>query len=473
MALSDVNILIKDGGLGIQPSSGTGTHAKIGVSSAGTIGEIVSVTEGDQIAGKFGTGPLANALADSYMTGSRYMYTVRAEGDVSGSIGQITASKSGTGTFAVTGIPLDEYDVIVKIIDTGRFNSATFQYSLDGGDTYSKLITVPAGNGEYTVSGTGLKFTFTEGQDEPQNSFRAGDKFAFKTVAPTASVSSINAAIDALFESKYTFEGIHIVGISSASLWAALAARADEAESRFRYLYFLAEARGLDPNETVDTWVNALLTSGSGFSHPRVGVCAGRLEISDYFTGRVIERNGAGIFGGRVMKCKVMESAGKVMLGSLPGVVSLRPVGLNSGHIAALDEGRFITFREYEGLNGQYVTDFRLMASVVSDYQYGEYRRVMDKACRAVRIAGLRYKNAEASDNGLNDFEAYLRQPLNIMSSPDVGEITAGRVIIPRDQDILATSKLRVKVRIQPVGIMRDIEIEIGMENPYLTGGTA
>lgn len=471
MALSDVSIIIKDGGLGIQPSSGTGVHAKIGVASAGTVGEIVSITDGDQIAGQFGTGPLANALADSYMTGSRYMYTVRAAGDVASSVGSITPLASGTGTFAVTGAPLDDYEVIAKIVDTGRYNSATFQYSLDGGDTYSKLITVPAGNGEYAVTGTGITFKFTEGVDEPENSFRAGDRFTLKTVAPTASVSAVNDAIDALLDSKYTFEGIHIVGISAASLWAALAARADEAESRFRYLYLLAEARGPNSGETVDTWVNDLLTESAGFSHPRVGVCAGRLEISDYLTGRVVERNGAGIMAGRIMKCKVMESAGKVMLGSLAGVVSLRPVGLNTGHIAALNEGRFISFREYEGLNGQYPTEFRLMASVLSDYQYGEFRRVMDKACRAVRIAGLRYKNAEASEQGIKDLEAYLRQPLSIMKGD--GEITAGRVIIPPDQDILATSRLKVKVRIQPIGIMRDIEIEIGMENPYLTGGTA
>jgi hypothetical protein len=43
----------------------------------------------------------------------------------------------------------------------------------------------------------------------------------------------------------------------------------------------------------------------------------------------------------------------------------------------------------------------------------------------------------------------------------------AGRVVIPRDQDVIATSTLRVKVRIVPVPIMRWIEVEMGFENPF------
>ena len=39
--------------------------------------------------------------------------------------------------------------------------------------------------------------------------------------------------------------------------------------------------------------------------------------------------------------------------------------------------------------------------------------------------------------------------------------------MIPRDQDVLATEKLMAKVRIVPMAVMREIEVEIGFENPF------
>ncbi len=471
--LPDVLINIKDGGLGIQPSVGTGVHCKIGVSSLGVSNQMISLTDPDQIAEKLGTGPLANAVADSFMDGLGVVYAIPAAGDVAGSVGAVTAVKTGTGnmTAAATaaGSVLDEFDAIIKIVDAGRLNVATFQYSLDGGDTYSGKITVPAG-GTYAVPQTGVTLTFTEAGAQPEESFKAGDTYKFKTVAPTASVNSVNDAIDVALDTNLIYEGIHVVGASSSSLWAALAVRVAEAESRFRYIYALVEAAGPSAGQTVDAWVTALLAEAASFADTRVAICAGRLELIDQLTGRQMERNGAGVFMGRVKNLHVQESAGKVIVGPLPGVVGLRPAGINNGHIHALDEAGFITFRQYEGLNGFYITNFRIKAEPISDFQYGELRRVMDKACRLVRIAALRFEHAEATPEGIDALKAHLQQPLNIMRGDS--EITNGRIVIPPNQDILATSRIKVKIRIVPVGIMRWIDLDIGFENPFLTGGS-
>jgi hypothetical protein len=50
-------------------------------------------------------------------------------------------------------------------------------------------------------------------------------------------------------------------------------------------------------------------------------------------------------------------------------------------------------------------------------------------------------------------------------------EITGGSVAIPPSQDVLATSRLKVKISIVPVSIMRNIDIEIGLVNPFVLGG--
>lgn len=466
--LPDVTVDILDGGLGMLPPSSAGLQAKVGVSSAGNVNEVIAITDPGKVSTLFGTGPLAAALYDAFTAGARIIYAVRAEGDVAGIVGNVTANKTGTGNMTVTGAPLDNYEIVVKIIDAGAKNEAAFQYSLDRGDTFSLKITVPTSL-NYSVPGTGIVFEFTEATTEPQNSFKTGDSYTCQTTAPSASVNSVNAAIDVLLNSNYLYEFIHVVGPSDNSFWAALDAKALAAENKYRYIHFLTEARGRNPEETVDQWATALTTMKASFASTRVSICAGRAEIVDMGTGRIVDRNGAGLYSGRVSSIGVQVSPGKVMDGPLPAIVRLNPAGINEGHILALDEAGFITFRQYIGLSGFYITNGRMAAEPISDYRYVELRRPMDRACNLVRMAALRFEQAEIDptnmEKSLAALEANLQAPLNIMIG--AGEIAGGRVVIPRDQDVLATSKLRVKIRIIPMAILRWIELEVGYENPF------
>lgn len=468
MPLKDVNILIADGGLGLLAPSASGNHAKVGVCSLGDVNEVIPVTDPGKIADLFGTGPLADALYDSFAAGARTIYAVRATGDIDGEIGAVAATKTGTGNLTVTGTPLDAYELLVLIVDSGGKNVATFRYSLDGGDTWSPKITVPTAL-TYAIAGTGLTLTFTEAVTNPENSFKADDQYAYTVKAPSSSVNSVNSAITALLSSKYLYEYIHVVGPSDAAMWAALAARATEAETKFRYIHFLCEARGPNAGETVEQWTTALLEAKTAFSSTRVAICAGRFEMADMGTGRIVNRNGAGLYSGRISAIAVSDSPGKVLDGPLPSVVALQPTGINDGHIQALDEAGFVTFRQYIGLDGFYVTNGRIAAPVTSDYQYVELRRPMDKACSLVRSTALKFVQAELDPTNLEKsfaaLEAALSAPLYAMVGN--GDIARGRVVIPRDQDVLATSKIRLKVRIVPLAIMREIEVEIGYENPF------
>jgi len=467
MSLPDVNVKILDGGLGLLSATSSKAHAKVGVSSQGVVNEIVPITDPGKIKEKFGTGPLAGALYDSFAAGARAVYAVRAAGDVAGSVGEVTSTKTGGGDVAVSGIPLDAYGIVIEIVDPGGKNEAAFKYSLDGGNTFSGKITVPALL-KYDVPDTGLAFEFTEDGVTPENSFAAGDKYLCATTAPQASVANITDAVAVLLASNYSFEFVHVAGESASSVWAALSAKASEAESKYRYMHFLAEARGPSDSETVDQWAAALVSEKGSFASTRVSVCAGRLEVTDMGTGRIASRNGAGIYAGRVSAVPVGVSPGKVLEGSLPAVVGLSPAGINDDHILALDEAGFVTFRQYVGLTGMYVTNGRMAADQTSDFRYVELRRPMDKACTLVRSAALRAEHAEIDptnlDKSLAALEAQLAAPLDGMAG--AGEIAQGRVVIPRDQDVLATSTIRVKVRIVPMAVMRWIEAEIGYENP-------
>lgn len=470
MALPGVSVQIQDGQLGVLPSAASGQHVKIGVSSKGPINQIVRVGDAEAALETFGTGPLVASLLESFGAGARLPLVIRAEGDIPGTIGAVEAEKTGEGNLTVSGSPLDEYRVVVEILETGSLNSGTFRYSLDGGNTWSAPLTIPSED-EYAIPETGLTLTFAEDAANPPQSFVTGDVYRFSTSAPRMSLQSMNAAIDVALATNDLYELIHVVGESDAAAWASMATRATEAEANARYMHFVAEARGPAAGETIDEWVDALVASRASVESTRVSVVAGRGGIPQRHTGLLAEKNGAGIYVGRLMSIPVQRSAGRVRDGALDGI-SYLPEGYTEAHARSLDQAGFVTFMHHLGVPGVFVVNGRMLAGPTSDFQYAEHRRVMDKACQQVRIAALAHVHddidgaGEGQELAFRAMEAYLRQPLDEMANNQ--EITSGRVSIPRDQNILAAERVRVKVAVVPRGYMREIAITIGFENPYL-----
>lgn len=477
MSLPNVNHNIQDGALGVAVNDPSGLHVKVGVSAQGESNKfmIFSSSDKEAVIEELGSGPLVNAIFDAFSTGATTIYAVKAAEGTSGSTGTVTsgAENTGLGDMTVSGTPLDSYEVVVKIIDEGAFNEATFKYSLDGGDIFSPKLTVPT-DGVYEIVNAGITLNFAEDDTTPSDSFKTGDEWLFDTQAPQPSVQTVGDAIDVALESNLEYEFIHVVGESDSAMWAALSTKAQEAEANYRFIHIIAEAYSPAEGEDVDTWVQNLVDERNSFASTRVSVIAGRLEVSDADFGKIIERNGAGKYSGRLSSIHVGRSPGRVMEGSIPGAVELRPKGINSGHIEALDAAGYITFRQYEGLDGIYITNGRMMAPEGSDYTYVELRRPMDKACRDTRKKSLLFEHdeVEITDDGkikdVSNFKANVEQPINSMA--DDGEISGGQVIIPLDQNILSTSKLKGKIKIVPLAIMREIEWDISYDNPFLAG---
>ena len=135
--------------------------------------QVVSLSDHEQIAEQVGTGPLADALLDSFVAGSRIVYAVAAEADVPGQVGAVTHTGTGKGTVQVAGSPLNAYQAVVEILRTGGLNDAIFRFSLDDGASWSGQVTVPA-DGSYTIPGTGLTITFEHDLENPQRASARG-----------------------------------------------------------------------------------------------------------------------------------------------------------------------------------------------------------------------------------------------------------------------------------------------------------
>lgn len=380
--------------------------------------------------------------------------------------------RQGLGSMAATGDPTIDGRIEVQITGSGTLNQAKFRYRLDGQSTWSPEQTVQA---TCQVPGTGVTLQFTEG-DPANYSFLSGERFGVPMTGPTATVEDLMEAIDSLLAVNYPVEFLHVVGPTGPSVWAALQAKAEEFESQYRYLHVLAEARGPAEAESADEWVAALLQQAESFAGTRVSVCAGRAYIE--YMGHRGDINAAALYAARLSRIGVQQSPGRIVDGSLPLAIEVAPVDsegrslINDGHIALLDAtGKFVTVRRYVGQAGVFVTNGRMKVNQSSDFRWVEWRRVMDKACREVRLAALRSVHKEATPEGLRALQADCQQPLDIMRG--AGEVYDARASIPDGQDFLATSTVKVKIRIQPVPTMRWIEVEMGFENPFRGGGEA
>lgn len=459
---------IQDGGLGIVAPAGDGQRVVVGVSSSGPVNQVVALSDLSQVPSLLGAGPLARAVADQLAYGGGQVYAVRAQGDIPGSVSANPANPTSP-PITVSGSPLDAYEIVVQIVKGGAVGTATFTYSLDGGDTVSQPIATAT---TYQLQGTGLTLNFSS-----TGSYTAGAVYRFRATAPKASVSSVQQAIRAALETNLLYEYIQLAQPSDAAMWAALDALALEAENAFRYIFFLTET--IAPGSDVDAWVNARLAEKESFSSKRVMIVAAWAEVVDTLSGRLQVESLAARIGARISRVGVHVSPAWVQLGPLPGVVVVAPFVstpfgkqtlFNNAHALALDQAGYTTVYKLIGRDGTYVVEGRIAAAPTSDYKTVQNRRVMDKAVTQVRQALLDFVQFHVDPTDLNASLAALvaraNTPLRAMQA--AGEIVRGRVVVPPGQDILATSTLRLQVRIVPNGYLREITLDIGFENPFL-----
>jgi hypothetical protein len=465
--LPDVKTKILDGAMGVAGAQATGIFAAVGVSALPSNGILTLVDAGD-VDEKIGDGPLRDLIVSALSIAKTTVYAVALQGSVPGTKTDVVPGDGNTGAGTVTagGSPRNEYDIAVEILSGGGLNEATFRLVIDG--LPGKQITVPDETGVYTIPNTGLTLTFDPGEGR----FEEGDVFTFSATAPQATNAEVLAAIDQILDAKPPVEWIAVAGISSAPLWAALAAKAEGAESVYQYLFFVAQARYLNPGETPDQWVNALAGTERGTTaSARLQICAGWIEEADA-SGQADTRGIIGVYCGKLASLDVHEGPDAVKHGSISAATAIKPDGLNDGHIETLKNKGYVTVRKIIGLAGIYVTSGQMAGESGSDYDLVERRRVMDKACREIRAAQLPHLNdnvgigADGSPEGLEMFIAHGEAPLKTMITNK--QISNGYIVIPEGQNILSTKTLRTKIRIVPLGKMSYIENEIAYSNPAL-----
>lgn len=467
----DVNVAIEDGNLGRSISTGTGVHFKIGVSNVESNVPILitSSMNVNKIKERLGETPLADACIDAVEWGAATIYNIPVKPGTAGTIGEVKEDKSGPGVFEVLGSPNNVYDIVVEVTDSGGCNEGSFRYSMDGGKSFTEEATIPA-NGEAPLSATGLTAKFTDA--ESGDSFQEGDRFAFTTTAPVMNNQDTLRAVESLINSSTAFEFIHIVGTSGKALWASLATLANDFLTKYkRPLYFVCEAREKKEEESLDTYVNAMLEERKGINNRYIQVVCSNSRYQR-MDGRIQDINNAGIVTGLYGAAKESQSIGEVKSFQISEskMTELLPEGIED-YIKILDDAKYLTFRQYVGREGYYVTSANMMSPEGSDYAYAEDVRVSNRLVKAVRSAAIDELQVEIDPNDIETSIASIQAQLNVPVEDAVNDriISSGTVTIDTENlNILVDEELNIRVSYVPMGHVRAMNITFAVENPYI-----
>ncbi|URA10538.1 DUF2586 family protein [Thermospira aquatica] len=443
---------IIDGTSGLAPA-GDSFALVIGPCSTGEVGKLYYIGKNSDLS-VFGNGKLVDRLkgALSRAKDDATFVVVPSTPDVDGSKGSVTHEGTGTAIYNLTGNPLFDADVVIEIVSGGRLNEATAKYSLDGGESFSDVFTIPL-SGEVTLADSGVKITFSEGT-QPENSFVEKDRYSFKLKGAKSSLSALMNACQAGLE-KVATEFVWIAQETDNVHWAAFGAKADELFNDHRPTIFVTETRLPNEDESIDDWVSYLLTQRQSFAHRWVHVVAG-----------FGKKNFSGLLVGDLSRARVNQSIGHI---DFALNVTL-PDGWTDAIGKTLNDAGYIVIRKYAGEKIYRWANGRSMADDSSDYRWFEVSRTVHKAIRLIRKTALKHLHTSLDKAMLEYIKADLIQTLNQMKNAVPNEIDNFEIVIPDGQDVV-NNGLTIQYTLYGLPIVRKISnyISFKYSNPTET----
>lgn len=140
----------------------------------------------------------------------------------------------------------------------------------------------------------------------------------------------------------------------------------------------------------------------------------------------------------------------------------------------ACDAAGITTARTFPRHAGVYLTNARILSASTSDFKYWQHRRVMNAACAAAydylftllsSDVTVDTQTGHISEPAAKAIEANVESAV----SDRVGEWVSGvSAEVDRLENILSTETLKVTVGIVPLGYLKQIKVTIGFTNPAL-----
>lgn len=495
MALPSSTLTVLDGGLGITSPATARAHV-VGTFDTGTVNVAANVPtligSQRQLKEGFGIhGPGNDTVGRILDIAGGPVLVTRATTTVAATYGQASMASSLTpgannaiATVVATSAPKNDYAIVVNIIATatGARTGTTFQYSLDGGKTFSPTIAAAA---TVALGTSGVTLEFGTGVT---NLYIAGATYTGTSKAAHYNASDLGLAFNAADATVipadfFVFAGEAADAATAATLFATISTRLASLATPAKDRYFGAiMGAGEGSAATVVTAQSALVD-------PRIAVMQGkaRAPVSFNAVARALPHLPSLIFAaeraaGNVMSTDLAQTAGAASVGALSGVSEpsqnefLAPAGLDDINVG--------TLRTWpNGLPGIFLTNVPMKGPVGSDFQYWQHRRMMDEACKSASqvAAQLNSSNAICKADGsgqlvefaARQIEARFQRALdNVIGSGlrgvgprtidgSTGHCSDVKAQVDRTNNVLSTKTLIVTVSLIPRGYFKFVSVTL------------
>jgi hypothetical protein len=474
MTQPSVIITELDGALGVLPPSAGRLHAVIGCSSSGPVAVPATFGRIKDAQATYGIGSMVEAAAHYMALYGRPVLFVRAASATAGVLGTVTSTATGTTVVTATGVPLDDYEAVIKFKKGGTIAAAgiTYVYSLDAGRTFSPEIAL--GVAVVAVLGdSGITFDFAAG------TVVAGDVHTVHATGPLWDATGLQAALTALGASATLWELVQIVGpMDGAASDACDIAMAGMAAAG-KYRAWVGGTRIPTIGETEAAYNTAMGVISAAHSSKYGSFYSGGCKILSSISGRQYRRSPAIAAAAREANVSQEIDIADVNLGSLEGVTIRDVNGNPDEHDESLNPGlddlRFAVLRTWDGV-GVYVNRPRVFSPTGSDFQLLPHRRVLNLAHETVRAYFILRLNKPILVNKTSGFiletealeieagaNAQLRAVL--LSKPKASDST---FVLSRTDNLLSTRVLTGDLRVVPLAYPETIQISVGFTNPAL-----
>lgn len=452
---------IGDGGLGVLPSDDSGIVMKIGPCSLGVAGTIYSF-RGTAIAtviATLGKGKLVDDLIGHLIkSGGKTTRVCVAAASTAGTNSAVTQVGSGP-LVTLTTTPDDDYNLKVVILLGGAIGTATFKYSLDGGDSYSGTIVTAATY--LTAAGTTLNFT--------AGTYVLDTTYTAVLTAPAMTVGDVAAALDIANATALSWEFFHVVGnaataAAAATMAATLTTKITAAHTVHRWIWGVMEA----PPVTSALLIASFTTYTDRF----LMLCGGWTELtsdrSDVPTALQNKRNSARVIVPRLARNPIsihpaQNATDNGLDPVIPDGAFLVPTGNVSGDASGyynenvtgtLNGERIATLRTIDQYPGVYVSNVPMLAAATSDLQSAMECRVVLKAAQLFYAYSLPQLGRRIGTNANGTIRASFAQAIDDDGTAYVknglsGQIQNAQVLVLREDVIATTQELRAKVRVK------------------------
>lgn len=185
-----------------------------------------------------------------------------------------------------------------------------------------------------------------------------------------------------------------------------------------------------------------------------------------------------GLLAGRLASIPVHRNVGRVKDGAIKysGEVYVGDESVNVANVGRYHDGGFITPRTYVGLSGYYFADDCMACDPTDDYAHLTARRTVDKAYRIAYQSLVQFMldEIEVNEDGtmqngvLKSWQQAVENAINRQMTAK-GELSAtdgeGCVcFIDPTQNVLATSRIELTLKVRPYGYARFIDVNLGFQ---------